>query len=55
MIVDEVARVNYPAIEIVSEKSNCVSMNLLVVQNVHLNSLQHGIVESRDRNLELLI
>ena len=40
MIVDEgAARVNYPAIEIESEKSNYVSINLLVVQNFHLNSL----------------
>ena len=51
VIVDEgVARVNYPVIEISSSWSKCVSINLLVIQNFHLNSL-HSHFESTKKRL----
>ena len=45
MVNEGAARVNYRAIEIESEYSNCFSINLLVVQNFHLNPV-HGHFEN---------
>ena len=52
MIVDEgAARVNYHAIEIESEQSNCFSINILVVQKFNLNPLQRHFKNTKKRPL----